>query len=33
VSVHAIEGLELDKEPYKVSGIHDKGFLHLQTTF
>jgi hypothetical protein len=33
VSVHAIEGIELDHELYKVSGIHDKGFLHLQTTF
>jgi hypothetical protein len=33
VSVTGIEGLELDDEPYAVAGIHDKGFLGLQTTF
>jgi hypothetical protein len=33
VSVQAIEGIELDHERYQVWFIHDKGFLHLQTTF
>ena len=33
VSVEAIEGIELDPEPYEVWMVHDKGFLHLQTTF
>jgi hypothetical protein len=33
VSLQAIEGIELDHEPYDVWFIHDKGFLHLQTTF
>jgi 2-dehydro-3-deoxyphosphogluconate aldolase/(4S)-4-hydroxy-2-oxoglutarate aldolase len=33
VSVQAIEGLELNPEPYDVWMVHDKGFLHLQTTF
>ena len=34
VSVSGIEGIELDPEPYEVPfGLHDKGFLHLQTTF
>ncbi|HEY2954033.1 MAG TPA: hypothetical protein VGK89_02145 [Candidatus Eisenbacteria bacterium] len=33
VSVEAIEGIELDPEPYEVWLVHDKGFLHLQTTF
>ncbi len=33
VTVQAVEGLELDREPYEVWAIHDKGFLHLQTTF
>ena len=34
VSVSGIEGIELDPEPYDVPfGLHDKGFLHLQTTF
>jgi hypothetical protein len=28
-----IEGIELDPEPYEVWWVHDKGFLHLQTTF
>ncbi len=33
VSVQGIEGFELDPEPYEVWGIHDKGFVNLQTTF
>jgi len=33
VSVEAIEGIELDPERYEVWWVHDKGFLHLQTTF
>jgi hypothetical protein len=33
VSIHAIEGIELDPEPYEVWLVHDKGFLHLQATF
>ena len=33
VRIQAIEGIELDTEPYPVSFHHDKGFLHLQTTF
>lgn len=33
VSIQAIEGLELNDEPYDVWMVHDKGFLHLQTTF
>ena len=33
VSVEAIEGIELDSEGYEVWSVHDKGFLHLQTTF
>ncbi len=33
VSVEAIEGIELDPEHYEVWFWHDKGFLHLQTTF
>jgi hypothetical protein len=33
VSVDAIEGIELDPERYEVWWAHDKGFLHLQTTF
>jgi hypothetical protein len=33
VSVYAVEGLELDPEPYEVWLIHDKAFLHLQTAF
>jgi hypothetical protein len=33
VSLQGIEGIELDHEPYDVAGIHDKGFLQLQTTF
>jgi hypothetical protein len=31
--LQASEGVELDAEPYEVSFHHDKGFLHLQTTF
>jgi hypothetical protein len=33
VRVQGVEGIELDSEPYPVSFHHDKGFLHLQTTF
>jgi hypothetical protein len=33
VSVSAVEGFELDPEPYEVWWVHDKAFLHLQTTF
>lgn len=33
VSMRAIEGIELDSEPYPVWFVHDKGFLTLQTTF
>lgn len=33
VSVQGVECIELDHEPYEVSFHHDKGFLHLQTTF
>jgi hypothetical protein len=33
ITVQGIEGIELDREPYEVSFHHDKGFLHLQTTF
>ena len=33
VSVQGVEGIELDREPYDVAFIHDKGFLQLQTTF
>ncbi len=33
VRLQAMEGIELDSEPYKVTFHHDKGFLHLQTTF
>ncbi|HEY3216692.1 MAG TPA: TonB-dependent receptor [Candidatus Eisenbacteria bacterium] len=33
VSVSAVEGVELDPEPYEVWGVHDKAFLQLQTTF
>jgi hypothetical protein len=33
VTVEVIEGIELDHEPYEVWFVHDKGFLHLQTTF
>ena len=33
VSVYAVEGLELDPEPYEVWWVHDKAFFHLQTAF
>jgi len=33
VVVHAVEGFEIDPEPYPVWGWHDKGFLSLQTHF
>lgn len=33
VVVQGIEGFELDREAYDVWGVHDKGFVHLQTTF
>lgn len=33
VRLQVIEGIELDDEPYDVAGVHDKGFLQLQTTF
>jgi hypothetical protein len=33
VVLQALEGIELDPEPYDVWLVHDKGFLHLQTTF
>jgi hypothetical protein len=33
VTISAIEGVELDSEPYDVWLVHDKGFLHLQASF
>lgn len=33
VSIHAVEGIELDAEAYDVWLVHDKGFLHLQASF
>jgi hypothetical protein len=33
VSMQAVEGIELDHEPYDVAFVHDKGFLQLQATF
>jgi 2-dehydro-3-deoxyphosphogluconate aldolase/(4S)-4-hydroxy-2-oxoglutarate aldolase len=33
VLLQGVEGIELDNEPYDVWFVHDKGFLHLQTTF
>ena len=33
VRLQAVEGIELDHEPYEVWLVHDKGFLQLQTTF
>jgi hypothetical protein len=33
VSLHVVEGIELDPEPYEVWWVHDKAFLHLQATF
>ena len=33
VTVSGVECIELDPEPYDVWFVHDKGFLHMQTTF
>lgn len=33
VLVEGIECIELNREPYDVAFIHDKGFVHFQTTF
>jgi len=33
VVMSAVEGIELDPEPYEVWWIHDKAFVHLQATF
>lgn len=33
VRLQGTECIELDREPYPVSFHHDKGFLHIQTTF
>jgi hypothetical protein len=33
VLVQGTEGIELDREPYPVTFHHDKGFIHVQTTF
>lgn len=33
VTLSAVEGFELDREPYDVWGIHDKGFVQLQARF
>ncbi len=33
VRLEGTEGIELDREPYPVTFHHDKGFLHVQTTF
>ena len=33
VRLEGTEGIELDREPYSVTFHHDKGFLHIQTTF
>lgn len=33
VLLQGVESIELDREPYDVFFHHDKGFLHLQTTF
>ncbi len=33
VSADAVEGFELDPEPYEVWWVHDKAFLHLQARF
>ena len=33
VLVQGTECFELDKENYDVAFIHDKGFVHIQTTF
>ena len=33
VRLEGTEGIELDREPYQVVFHHDKGFVHIQTTF
>lgn len=33
LSISGVEGFELDREPYEVAWIHDKGFVQLQATF
>lgn len=33
VEIQGTEGIELDKETYPVTFHHDKGFIHIQTTF
>jgi hypothetical protein len=33
VWVMAVEGVELDREPYEVWLVHDKGFFQLQARF
>ncbi len=33
VRIEGTEGIELDREPYPVTFHHDKGFIHIQTTF
>jgi hypothetical protein len=33
VSLQIVEGIELDREPYDVWAVHDKGFVQLQAVF
>ena len=33
IRVQIIEGIELDREPYDVWAVHDKGFFQLQAVF
>ena len=33
VRLEGTEGVEFDHEPYPVTFHHDKGFVHIQTTF
>jgi hypothetical protein len=33
VTVSAVEGFELDDEPYDVFGLHDKGFVQVTARF
>ena len=33
VAISAVEGIELDPEPYAVWFVHDKAFLGIQSTF
>jgi hypothetical protein len=33
MSLQITEAIELDHEPYNVWAVHDKGFVHVQTTF